>query len=143
MRYLKQSIEKCYLLRLYRGDDIFKSIEKFCHHQGITSGIIHGMGAASEANLGFFDGKTYLENVFTENLEILSLTGNIAEGPIIHLHGVFSRADGTCVGGHIFPGCIVSVTCEVYIMKNTPSPIRLEDPNTGLKLLELPEEVTE
>jgi predicted DNA-binding protein with PD1-like motif len=141
LRYQHQNILKNYLLRLYRGEDIFKEIEKFCENNGINGGIIHGMGAVSKAILGFFDGQKYLEIVFDENLEILALSGNIAKGerPIIHLHGVFGRIDGSSIGGHIFPGCIVSVTCEINILQSEPPPKRSKDQSTGLNLLDLPE----
>ncbi|MFW9854647.1 MAG: PPC domain-containing DNA-binding protein [Candidatus Thorarchaeota archaeon] len=141
MRHQHQNIVKNYLLRLYRGDDIFKKIEEFCERYRIEGGIIHGMGAVSKANIGFFDGQKYLEMAFDENLEILALSGNIAKGkqPIIHLHGVFGKKDGSSIGGHIFPGCIVSVTCEVNILQALPPPTRTHDPKTGLNLLDLPD----
>lgn len=141
MKYLLQKAKQNYLLRLFRGEDILDSLQKFCKHNNISTGQIQGIGAVSAAKLGFFDGTEYLVNSFSENLEILSLNGNIAEGEIVHIHGVFGRMDGSCIGGHIFLGCIVSVTCEITIQESEPTASRVEDIDTKLKLLELPNEI--
>ncbi|UCG90292.1 MAG: DNA-binding protein [Candidatus Heimdallarchaeota archaeon] len=142
MKYLPQTSKRNYLLRLFRGEDILISLQNFCkHNPDIGSGQIQGIGAVSTANIGFFDGKRYLENTFTENLEIVSLLGNIAQNQIVHLHGIFGRVDGSCVGGHVMSGCIVSVTCEIQISVMDPQVTREEDPYTKLKLLKLPHEI--
>lgn len=142
MKYLRQTNQESYLLRLFRGEDILKALQKFCKHlNNIGSGRIQGIGAVSVAQIGFFNGIEYITNSFSENLELLSLTGNIAQDEIVHLHGVFGRADGSCVGGHIMFGCIVSVTCEIQILVLDPQVTREEDPHTKLKLLELPNEI--
>lgn len=142
MIYLLQTSQKKYLIRLFRGEDILESLQKFCRHNpDIGSGHIQGIGAVSEAIIGFFNGTEYLENSFSENLELLSLIGNIAQNEIVHVHGVFGREDGSCIGGHIFKGCLVSVTCEIHISILEPKVSRTEDPDTKLKLLDLPYEL--
>ena len=142
MKFLRQTSQESYLLRLFQGEDILESLQKFCeHNRNIGSGRIQGIGAVSIANIGFFNGTEYLTNTFSENLELLSLTGNIALDKIVHLHGVFGRVDGSCVGGHIMSGCIVSVTCEIQILVLNPQVTREEDPQTKLKLLDLPNEI--
>jgi predicted DNA-binding protein with PD1-like motif len=147
MEYAILSPRKSFLLRLIRGEDILLSLQEFCRHDPeISAGTIQGIGAVSKANVGFFDGQKYLEIVFTENLELLSLIGNIAlekgtPNQIIHVHGVFGRKDGSCVGGHILEGCTVSVTSEIQITINEPAVYREEDPDTKLKLLSLPHKI--
>ncbi|UCE13158.1 MAG: DNA-binding protein [Candidatus Heimdallarchaeota archaeon] len=147
MKYLLQTSQKNHLLRLYIGEDILESLQKFCdHNSSIGFGRIQGIGAVSAAKLGFFDGTNYLINSYSENLEIVSLSGNISideeeGGHIVHIHGVFSRKDGSCIGGHIFPGCTVSATCEIQIQVLEPKVVRKEDMITKLKLLELPNEI--
>ncbi|MFX0016317.1 MAG: PPC domain-containing DNA-binding protein [Promethearchaeota archaeon] len=138
MKYILQNNQKNYLLRLFRGEDILESLQKFCKRNKISSGQIHGIGAVSEANIGFFDGEEYQKMNFSENLELLSLNGNIAQNQIVHIHGVFGQQDGSCIGGHIFQGCIVSVTCEIQISVYEPGVSRTEDPVSKLMLLELP-----
>ncbi|MFX0122120.1 MAG: PPC domain-containing DNA-binding protein [Candidatus Hodarchaeota archaeon] len=142
MKFIHQTNQESYLLRLFRGEDILESLQKFCKHRNnIGSGRVQGIGAVSVAKIGFFNGSEYVTNSFSENLELLSLTGNITQDEIVHLHGVFGRADGSCVGGHIMSGCIVSVTCEIQILVLNPQVTREEDPHTKLKLLKLPNEI--
>jgi len=142
MKYIQQKHKDSFLLRLYKGEDILESLQKFCqHHSNIGAGTIQGIGAVSSAKIGFFDGKKYQENIFNENLEVLSLMGNIAENNMVHLHGTFGKANSSCIGGHIMPGCIVSVTCEIQINVLEPKVSRAEDPSTKLNLLVLPQEI--
>ena len=142
MKYLNQTSEKCFLIRLMKGDDILLSLQKFCkEHQEIGAGKINGIGAVSHAVLGFYDGHQYLENDFEEPLEILSLLGNVAKDQIIHIHGIFGRKDGSCIGGHILPGCTVSFTCEIHLTVLIPSVKRVKDIETNLQLLNLPKQL--
>jgi predicted DNA-binding protein with PD1-like motif len=139
MQYLLQTSEKFFLIRLMKGDDILLSLQKFCMvHQEIGAGKIMGIGAVSHAVLGFYDGLQYQINTFQEPLEILSLSGNVAKDQIVHLHGIFGRKDGSCIGGHIFPGCTVSFTCEIHLTILIPSVERVKDIETDLQLLNLP-----
>lgn len=140
--FVKQSPKFQYLLRLEKGEDILSSLQHFCSlYPEIGAGSIKGIGAVSQANVGFYDGSEYLENSFSENFEILSLIGNIAANQIVHLHGIFGRADGSCVGGHILPGCKVSFTCEVQLIVYDPPVLRERDSDTNLLLMKLPERI--
>lgn len=147
MKYAILSPRKNFLLRLFKGEDILLSLQEFCKQFfDIEAGTIQGIGAVSKANIGFFDGEKYIENAFTENLELLSLLGNIAlekgtTDQIVHIHGVFGRVDGSCIGGHILPGCTVSVTSEIQITVKEPAVYREEDPESKLKLLSLPHKI--
>ena len=147
MEYAILSSRKSFLLRLVKGEDIFLSLQEFCkQYPDIGAGTIQGIGAVSKAKIGFFDGEKYIENTFAENLELLSLIGNIAvekgtTNQIVHIHGVFGRIDGSCIGGHILQGCTVSVTSEIHIIVNQPTVYREEDPEIKLKLLSLPHKI--
>ena len=141
MKYLSQSSEDYYLIRLMKGDDILHSLQEFCkHHQEIGAGKVNGIGAVSQAVLGYYDGNKYLKNTFEEPLEILSLIGNISKDQMIHLHGVFGKKDGSCIGGHILPGCTVSFTCELHLTVLKPDVERIKDTETNLQLLNLPDQ---
>ncbi len=142
MEFVKQTPQYSFLIRLLKGEDILLSLEKFCEkHPDIGAGSIYGIGAVSHAKFGFYNGKKYLESILEENLEVLSIIGNIAQKRIVHLHGIFGRADGTCVGGHIMPGCIISVTCELSVTVFEPKVIRELDSEANLFLLSLPEKM--
>ena len=139
MEYIKQKPQYSFLIRLLKGEDLLLSLQEFCENfPEIGAGWINGIGAVSRAKYGFFDGEKYLENVLEENLEILAIVGNIAKNQVVHLHGIFGRIDGTCIGGHILPGCIISVTCELKLMVFEPKVVRELDPEFNLKLLSLP-----
>ncbi len=143
MEFVTQSAVETVQLRLLKGEDILFSLQRFCKQRPeIGAGSVQGIGAVSKAQIGFFNGEKYEENTFSENLELLSLTGNIAvsqaANQIVHIHGIFGRADSSCIGGHILPGCIVSVTAEIQIMIKEPTVYRKEDPKTKLQLLSLP-----
>ena len=142
MMFVKQRPKFQYLLRLEKGEDILSSLQHFCSvYPDIGAGSIKGIGAVSQAIIGFYNGSEYLENIFTENFEILSLIGNITSNKIVHLHGIFGKADGSCVGGHILPGCVVSFTCELQIIVYDPPVVREKDSDTNLLLLKLPERI--
>ncbi|MHA1945934.1 MAG: PPC domain-containing DNA-binding protein [Candidatus Hodarchaeales archaeon] len=142
MKYLAQTSEKNFLIRLMKEDDILLSLQDFCkEHQEIGAGRISGIGAVSCAVLGFYDGHQYIKNTFQEPLEILSLLGNVAKSQIVHLHGIFGRKDGSCIGGHIFPGCTVSFTCEIHLTILLPGVERVKDIETNLVLLNLPNQL--
>ncbi|MHA1971612.1 MAG: PPC domain-containing DNA-binding protein [Candidatus Hodarchaeales archaeon] len=142
MFYSQQNIQKVVTIRLRKGEDILTSIQRFClEDKELTTGIVQGIGAVSEIVIGYYTGEVYHENKFKENLEILSLTGNIAKENIVHLHGIFGRKNGTTIGGHILPRCIVSFTCEIHILYLKPSMTRKLDPETRLNLLNLTNEL--
>jgi len=142
MDYLSQTYEKCFLIRLMKGNDIFLSLQRFYkEHQTIGAGMISGIGAVSQAILGYYDGHKYQRNSFQEPLEVLSLAGNVSKKQAIHLHGIFGRKDGSCIGGHIFQGCIVSFTCEIHLTVLRPSVERVLDIETNLQLLNLPNQL--
>ncbi len=143
MRYMSLELKNHYILRLFPGEDIIESLQAFCKHiDSIKAGFIQGIGAVSAITIGYYDGSQYIKNSFQENFEIVSLIGNIVKDHNIHLHGIFSRENGICVGGHVFHGCIVSFTCEVLISVLEPELVRNLDPNTNLNLLSLPNELT-
>ena len=125
------------LLKLEKGEDIFDTLTQFAIAQKITNAWIEGIGALMHARIGFFDGEKYLENSFSENLEIVHSAGSIGtdgEDPILHMHIALGKEDGTMIGGHLLPGCIIGVTGEFTIEIRKPPLFRKHDAETGLKL---------
>lgn len=81
--------------------------------------------------------KEYVNKTVAENLEIATVTGNVAmkeEEMIIHAHGVFSDKDMQTVAGHVNT-MKVSAACEVFLIKLDGKIEREFDETTGLKLL--------
>ena len=74
-----------------------------------------------------------------EELEVLSLNGNVAvgdEGPRVHAHGVVGRADGSARGGHLFEAH-VGPTLEVFVVESPQELRRRRDEEFELPLLRL------
>lgn len=73
-------IGKLYQGRLEKGDDLIEGLANVLRERSITRGAISGIGAVSEASIGFFNAATkeYEHLRLREDLEILSLQGNIS-----------------------------------------------------------------
>ncbi len=95
---------KTFALILDKGDEAVRSIEGFARENGIMAAQLTGIGAFSDAILGFFDWETkdYRKIPVTEQVEVVSLLGDVALGldgqPALHPHVVVSRADGIANG---------------------------------------------
>lgn len=137
MRIFKFS--NIYQGRLNKGDELLESLTTLLREKNIKSGSISGIGAVSSAKLGFFDAKTkkYEEIFFEENMEIVSLNGNISikdEHIFPHIHAVFSKSDFSVVGGHLFSPTVV-YAFEYTIFEYSGEPfVRNFDEDTGLFL---------
>lgn len=134
---------RTYVLIMDKGDEAFEQITSFAQENGITGASLTAIGACSGATLGYFDPETlkYRSNRFDEQMELLSLIGDIAtkDGkPALHAHLVLGRKDSSAVGGHlqkldVFP------TMEI-VLTETPAHLRKRvDPQTGLALIALQE----
>ncbi len=83
------------------------------------------------------DERRYVDMEIKKNVEILSGLGNISlkDGkPFVHLHLVLGQEDGSCVGGHAMPGCVI-FAAEAALFALDGLPLEREyDPETGLAL---------
>jgi len=125
MRYEKH--DGVFVIRLEAGEDIVPALNAFCAEQNITAGSLHGLGAVSEATLGYMSmrKKEYVRRDFRGELEVVNLTGNVTvmEGkPFVHAHAVLAgydemglMRDFQAVGGHLFRG-IVSLMVEITLI---------------------------
>jgi len=110
-----------YILRFDKGEEVVAGLTAFAKEQGIFAAAFFGIGACGSLDLAYYDlnHKNYITKTFTEDLEIVSLNGNIAvkeDKPVIHVHGQFGRADFSALAGHVMK-LAVSVTCEVFLTK--------------------------
>ena len=67
------------------------------------------MAGFGQARLGFFDrdARDYVPIPVGGQVEVLSLVGDVAEQddqPVVHLHAVLGRRDGSTIGGHLLRG---------------------------------------
>lgn len=129
------------LARLHPGDEIHTCLREIARAERLPAASITGLGAVNDIVLAWFDpaAKRYLETHLRENLEIVSLTGNLAwrgEEPVAHLHGVVSRPDAGTAAGHVVRA-VVSVTVELTLMVGSRRIERRHDPRFDLNLLDL------
>lgn len=132
-------VKKVHLFRLPRGADLIEDLTAYCHDQGITHGVINGLGVTSQTMLGYFDRTTkgYREFLFEEDVEITNLTGNVSlkEGrPMVHAHMTIADQDGRAFGGHVLPGCTVFVFEAMIFELTGDGPQRAADEESGLFL---------
>jgi predicted DNA-binding protein with PD1-like motif len=130
-----------YALVFESGDEFMSGLTAFAREHKLDAAHLTAIGAFSEATLGFFeiDRKEYTKIPITEQVEVLSLVGDIAlenGEPKVHAHVVIGSADGRTRGGHIMEA-LVRPTLEVVVVES-PSYLRREfDPETGLALIKL------
>lgn len=114
---------------------------EFLSSESIGGGSFTGIGAMLRTRISYFDtdAKQYLDRDIEEQVEVLSLVGNVAqyEGePLVHAHIVLSRRDYTVLGGHLRQG-IVRPTLEVTLHVASEPLHRAADPKFGLPGLDL------
>jgi uncharacterized protein len=133
--------QKTYVLVLDNGDEAVSSIEGFARENRIAAAQLTGIGAFSDAVLGFFDWETkgYRKIPVTEQVEVVSLLGDVAalgtDGkPTLHPHVVVSRADGIAMGGHLLEAH-VRPTLEVVVTESPRHLHKRKDAESGLALI--------
>lgn len=136
---LDDRVEQTHVLVFDTGDEVAEGLSRFAEENNITAAHFTAIGAFSGVTLGFFDLDTrrYYENVIGEQVEVLTLVGNIAEHrgkPKIHAHVVVGKRDGTAHGGHLLEAH-VRPTLEVMIVESAEHLRRVHDETTGLALL--------
>ncbi|HWB28006.1 MAG TPA: PPC domain-containing DNA-binding protein [Chitinophagaceae bacterium] len=143
MKYklLNDDIQKTYALVLESGEEVMACLNDFAGKNDIHSARFSAIGAFSHTTVGFFDFsiKDYKKNVFDEQMEVLTITGDIStyKGKIkIHTHAVLGRKDGTAHGGHLLKA-IVHPTLEIIVTSSVPYLERAMDADSGIPLIKL------
>lgn len=133
--------ERTFALILETGDEVVESLNAFAVGHQLEAASFRAIGALSEAKLAFFDweAKEYLPIPVKEQVEVASLTGDIATGPdgkpALHIHAVLGRRDGSAVAGHLQAGT-VRPTLEI-ILTESPGHLRKRfDPDIGIALID-------
>jgi predicted DNA-binding protein with PD1-like motif len=134
---------KTFVLVLNTGDEVTKELLAFSSSRGIAAASFTGIGAFQRVTLGYFEPqeRDYLHIPITEQVEVLSLLGNLAigdDGPKLHAHVVVGKRDGTAHGGHLI-NAHVRPTLEVVLVETPAHLRRRSDPATGLALIDLKE----
>jgi hypothetical protein len=133
--------QRTFVLVFENDDEVLENLLAFAREHRLSAAEFTGIGAFSDAVLGYFDWqkKDYERIPVDEQVEVLNLTGNIAlaDGePKLHAHIVLGKADGTAHGGHLLEGH-VRPTLEVIVTESPAHLQRRSDPETGLALIRL------
>lgn len=128
-----------YIVRLNVGEDIVESVKKFAQEQNIKFGTVTGIGAVNKAKIGLFNTETkeYQSTILEEDMEIISLAGNITEmngEPYIHLHIALANSEHNVKAGHLNMA-VISATGEIIIEAIDGYVDREFDDDIGLNLL--------
>ncbi len=89
------------------GDEVMEGLQYFANHENVLAASFIALGAFQRATLAYFDWeqKKYLPIAVEEQVEVVSLMGDIAKGdderPSLHAHAMLGRRDGSAKGGHL------------------------------------------
>lgn len=123
------------------GDELMKLLTAYAVQNYISAARFTAVGAFERVTLQYFDWerKKYIDIPVEEQVEALSLTGDIAMDngePKVHAHVVVGKRDGTAHGGHV-KEAIVRPTLEL-VLDRSPSALRKRfDPESGLTLIDV------
>lgn len=140
---LYKKLGPSFVLRLEQSDDILKTIRAFANSQRLRASFFEGIGSLYKAKLGHYDfkgTKSYKYETFDEDLEILTLSGNVStmnQQALPHAHVTLGRRDFSVVGGHLEEGSLANMV-EVNMTKLQGRLLKERDSNVGLNLLQLP-----
>ena len=123
------------------GDEVTNELLAFARSHSIDAASFTGIGAFQQVTLGYFemDKRDYKKIPVNEQVEVVSLVGNIAQGddgPKLHAHVVVGKSDGVALGGHLIDAR-VRPTLEIVLVETPAHLRRRSDPATGLALIDL------
>jgi predicted DNA-binding protein with PD1-like motif len=133
--------QRTFVIVLGTGEEAGSSLKQFAEEQRLDAAQLTAIGAFSRAVLGYFDWgrKEYRRNPVDEQVEVASLTGDIALGPggkrALHIHNVLGRPDGAALAGHLLEGH-VRPTLEIVLTESPAHLRKRHDPESGLALIE-------
>lgn len=140
MRYIK--VDGKIVLRLQRGEEIIASLTELCKKEKIGLASISGIGACDRAVIGLYkmDEQRYVKTLIEEDMELVSLNGNVtlsADGEVyIHCHAAFGAEGGKLFGGHLNEA-VISGTAEIFIDVIGGAVKRTVDAETGLNVFDI------
>ena len=140
-KLLNDDKQKTYAIILESGEEAMEEILAFANERKIATSQFTAIGAFSETVVGFFDFsiKDYKKTYFNQQMEVLSLTGDITvfkDEYKVHGHIVLAKEDGTAYGGHLIKG-IVHPTLEI-ILNESPVYLKREmDKESGIPLIKI------
>ena len=142
---INEGRQKTWALVFDQGDEVVSTLTAFATEKRLSASHFTAIGAFSTVTLGYFDRdrKEYRRIAIDEQVEVLSMVGDIALGAQddrkIHAHVVVGRADGSAHGGHLLEARVWP-TLEVVLTESPRYLRRRTDPASGLALIDLTRE---
>ncbi|HEX6533673.1 MAG TPA: PPC domain-containing DNA-binding protein [Gemmatimonadaceae bacterium] len=124
------------------GDEVSDGLLAVATQHDLAGSHFTAIGALRDVTLGYFDWdtKTYKRIPIHEQVEVLSLLGDVSRAPDgtpkVHAHVVVGMADGSARGGHLLEAH-VRPTLEVVLTESPTHLQRQPDPVSGLALIRL------
>jgi predicted DNA-binding protein with PD1-like motif len=117
MEFASMDLSRIHILRVDPGEDVLASTERFLKETGIQQAVVlGGYGTLAAYHLHWVThNRIPTKNLFRRGqggIEILAMNGLVVDGEP-HIHVALSTPDGA-FGGHLEPGCIAYVLCEVF-----------------------------
>lgn len=111
---------RTFKVTMRKGDEIASGLTEFAEKNHLTDSHLTGIGALNHVVLGWYDPekRAYKKNVIDEEVELVSLTGNVAienGKPFVHMHAVVAYKDGTTRGGHLLEA-LVAVEFQGFVI---------------------------
>jgi predicted DNA-binding protein with PD1-like motif len=117
MKYASMNLSRIHILRVDPGEDVLESARGFLKEAGIGQAVVlGGYGTLAAYHLHWVThNRIPTDSIFGQGeggIEILSMNGLVVDGEP-HIHVALSTPDGA-FGGHLEPGCMAYVLCEVF-----------------------------
>ncbi|MGY3443622.1 MULTISPECIES: PPC domain-containing DNA-binding protein [unclassified Bradyrhizobium] len=136
----ESSGQKTYAVILDTDEEVMASLKRFAAAEKVRAAQITAIGAFRDAVLLYFDWskKEYLRIPVSEQVEVASMIGDVAEGPSgeaeLHIHVVLGKNDGSAMVGHLGEAH-VRPTLEVIVTESPAHLRKRKDPESGLALI--------
>ena len=146
MEYASMSPIHIHILRVDPGEDVLEATRRFLKEAGIRQAVVMGgYGTLAAYHLHWVaHNRIPTDNIFRRGeggIEIMAMNGLVVDGEP-HIHVALATPEGA-FGGHLEPGCIAYVLCEVFFaevegvqMRRERAPVSVEGMGTG-KILRL------
>jgi predicted DNA-binding protein with PD1-like motif len=136
-----------FVLVFETGDEAMEGLRSFAREQRLSAAHFSGIGAFSDAVLGYFDWqqKEYRRIPVDDQVEVVSLLGDVTlddGAPAVHAHVVVADRSGAARGGHLLEAH-VRPTLEVVLGESPAHLRKRHDPESGLALIALDGEADE
>ncbi|MFZ5919204.1 MAG: PPC domain-containing DNA-binding protein [Chloroflexota bacterium] len=117
MEFASLDLGRFHILRVDPGEDVLESVRTFLREAGIRQAVVAGgYGTLAAYHLHWVThNRIPTENAFGRGyggIEILAMNGLVVDGEP-HIHVALATPDGA-FGGHLEPGCIAYVLCEIF-----------------------------